>query len=556
MIGIIAPILDDKKASANLDFALKLKNDDRELTLNCLFELAKNHFDTMSVSQLYSYSHETIPAAGYYLSSLLRSAGYDTTLVPNTDDDSLRALAASTSLAVCISSTMIFERAALKRMIDRIRKVMPDTIIIVGGVMVWKSYNLFLAMKEDKLGLVSNLNNNKFSIFPCNKSEINADIFVVSPHGGPTLIRLLKEIAKGKKAELDHIDNLAIPDSSGDFYFTKRSGEVIDINEDFTRWDLLDELPGRISIRTSIGCPYRCGFCDFCYLYPTLSFRSYESLSSELKMIGKILPSHQEAFMIHFTDDNIFINANRASEVCRAIIESKISLPWASFMRASSVNESNIDLMKRSGLIYSYVGVESGDSTILLNMKKGQKIEEMRKGIELIDNSGITVQMTFLVGYPGETEESILSTIEFIETLSVNMTNYQLYPLYITPLSPLSTLEMREQWEISGNWDKWSHKTMNFDEAVKYCCKIFKAVRHVPYHYPEESHIFNLRFSKNQRERLYDLRRLLTLQVIEKKPGFFMKQTLKSITGTMGFGKVIPPSDFGDNLYTNYTSMQ
>ncbi len=67
--------------------------------------------------------------------------------------------------------------------------------------------------------------------------------------------------------------------------------------------------------------------------------------------------------IIHVTDDNVFINEKRVEDVCEAFIEAKIS--WVGFMRASTINPVNIDLVKRSGLIGSLVGVESGDAAQL-----------------------------------------------------------------------------------------------------------------------------------------------------------------------------------------------
>jgi len=153
--------------------------------------------------------------------------------------------------------------------------------------------------------------------------------------------------------------------------------------------------------------------------------------------------------IIHVTDDNVFINERRVEDVCEAFIEAKIS--WVGFMRASTINPVNIDLVKRSGLIGSLVGVESGDAAQLKRMNKNQTLEETKQGIELLDHNGITVLMTFVVGFPGETAATIENTVNFINSLSIgsSSSNYQLYPLLIFPFSDLAMPDFRKKWKIT-----------------------------------------------------------------------------------------------------------
>lgn len=542
-VAVIAPMIDRKQGHVN--FTLRLKRNNRELTLARLYELARDNYTLNNIHEGYSYAQETIPAAGYYLTGLLREHGYDTILTNEFDLPSLEQIASTDPLAVCISSTMIVDHELFQEIIANIRHIMPDICIIVGGVYIWKNYHQYV--QSSQLPAEENVES-PVSVFQEQEpGAASADIFVVSEHGRTSLLMVLQELERGTNADFPHIPNLAIRQPSAGFAFTARALEEVDYNSDYTRWDLLDDLPMRIPIRTSIGCPFRCRFCDFCHLYPKIFLRSKESLLAELHMIKRKM--REKSSMLHVTDDNVFINANRVYDVCQALIESEIG-GWAGFMRSSTVNATNIDLITRSGLLLSMVGVESGDAGQLERMNKAQKLDDVKQGIELLDGAGISVLMTYLVGYPGETAETIDNTAAFINALSINTSssNYQVYPLNILPSSDLAAPEYRAKWKITGLHDVWSHYTMNSEEAVEYCYTLFKKVPFVPYHYAEESNFFNRSLDPMQRRILFRLRQRLTVQLLEGDAWQAIAETLANMSQVMEFPKTYPDESFRNEI--------
>ncbi|MDQ1255643.1 MAG: hypothetical protein QG656_235, partial [Candidatus Hydrogenedentes bacterium] len=403
-IGILAPrMTEEESRSISLDFVLRLKKTHRQLTLNCLHDLLRDP-EAAAVPPGYSYEEHSIPAAAFYLTGLLRAHGYDTVMDYRWDTAALERMAKASPRAVCVSTTMLLHRRSLENVVASIRTFMPDALIVVGGILVWKSYTwletisahpeIAAGMPEDEVG--------RWAVFPCWRPELDADVIVAAPHGGPTLIRILDEIEKGNRAGLEDIPNLALPGTSGEFHFTARADEGIDHDTNFTRWDLLDALPVRVPVTTSVGCPHRCGFCDFCRMYPKLVFRSRQSLLAEFTMIRDLLPRNPGTFLLQFTDDNAFANAPRIEEVCHALLDSKLELFWASLMRVSSITEANVDLVKRSGLVLAMTGVESGDPGQLKRMNKALNLDKLRAGIELLDRNHIPVAMSLVMGYPGE----------------------------------------------------------------------------------------------------------------------------------------------------------
>lgn len=547
-IGIIAPIFSEELA--NLDFILRLKQDKRELTLQNLSEIIRKKYDYNNLRQIVDYSEATIPAAGYYLTGLLRANGYNTVMANIINKKTIKELAKQDPFAICISTTMILRNSTLQWLIEEIRKDLPNCYIIVGGVFVLKSscWNNLLEKKHEFSN--SLVMNDSLAVFPCNKSNMSADIFIISNHGKTELLNVLKELDKGSKANLHAIPNLAIPDTNGNFKFTKICEEQVDFNTDFTRWDLIDDLPTRIPIRTSIGCSYRCGYCDFCYLYPKLVLRTPESILNELNIIKKISRERGSHHILHITDDNVFFNERRLKQICETFIKADVKA-WAGFMRASTIKPSNISLIKESGLVYSYLGIESGDQGQLDRMFKKQSITDIKQGVELLDNVGISLLMTFLVGYPGETEKTIANTANFLNNLQIGsgFPNFQLYPLYLSPLSRISMPELRKKWEIKGQLDNWSHITMTSQEATIQCFELFKKINDVSYHYNSENNLFNKKYDNDTRKSLFKLRKLLTVKLIEKNKKDDIKNILIDISKLLGHGTVIPPDSIMDDLF-------
>ena len=140
-VAIIAPMVDLEQY--NLDFRLILEKSKWELTLSTLQELAQNGFRTDKTGPAPS-KNEMAPAAGFYLTGLLRKNGYETLLTHQCDQESLEAIANANPLAVCLSSTMILSNESLKNYLKLISRYLPETCIIVGGIYIYGKVTSFM----------------------------------------------------------------------------------------------------------------------------------------------------------------------------------------------------------------------------------------------------------------------------------------------------------------------------------------------------------------------------------------------------------------------------
>jgi len=201
------------------------------------------------------------------------------------------------------------------------------------------------------------------------------------------------------------------------------------------------------------------------------------------------------------------------------------------------------------------IGVESGDIGQLERMNKKQKPRDVQRGIELLDQNGITAMMTYIAGYPGENMETIQNTADFMNNMEIGhaSSSYQIFPLYISPFSDLVKKEYQDKWALSGVYDQWKHYTMNSDQAKSAGYELFRKTLYVPYHYSQERTWYNKeRFSLEVRRKLFGLRRQLTIAIAEKQPLEVSQAIVSEMTVMMNGKEVEIPLAFISSLRVGF----
>lgn len=526
LISIVAPIRDENLETYHLDFSLKTRAN-VELTLYTLKDFFENKYRIGGGPGNAAAKPVKVPSGGYYLTSLLRTAGYQTDLYNYLDEKVLEKIQNSSPFAVCFSTTMICKSQTYRSFIKRLQDKLPGVPLIAGGVFLWKSYKYYSGTGGNDPWLLD---------FDLTESGSYAPYNIISPHGTASLLAVLKELEKGSKASFDHIPNLFYQNDSR-MVFTERRNETVDINNDYTNWSLIDTLPFSIPIRTSVGCPFECRFCDFSTVYPNLVIRSPESLGRELKEIKKTIKARSDrgSHFMEFTDDNVFLSSKRIKEVCKTIIKNT-DYPWFGMVRADHVTKDNIRLITDSRLTAVHIGLESGDESILQAMNKRLDLTKTREGIRLIDKQGIRIGLTMVSGFPGENSRTIENTAAYLNSLDVSLVHYVLFPLFVFPLSPLSTEAMRQKYGLTGLYDKWSHATADADSVYELAHELVKKVEKVPYYYVKEKVVYNQKtFTEDQRKQLYALRHRLYLAIENRQPREQVVELFKQIGTAMGY---------------------
>jgi hopanoid biosynthesis associated radical SAM protein HpnJ len=197
-----------------------------------------------------------------------------------------------------------------------------------------------------------------------------------------------------------------------------------------------------ISLYTGRGCRARCTFC----LWPhTISghgyrVRSTENVYEEMVRATALFPQVKEFF---FDDGTFTDNQSRAMEIAGRI--KHLGITWSCNARANVAKET-LAVLKDSGLRLLTVGFESGNQQILKNIKKGVLIEQARQFMKCTKELGILIHGAFILGLPGETEETIEETMRF--ALELDPYSIQVSLLAPYPGTEIYAQGMREGWIV------------------------------------------------------------------------------------------------------------
>jgi len=114
--------------------------------------------------------------------------------------------------------------------------------------------------------------------------------------------------------------------------------------------------------------------------------------------------------------DSLFtVPRQRLAEFCRLLMERRLRVKWTCYARADDLaDEATAVLMKSAGLNQAQIGLESGDQGQLDRMEKACTVESNARAIDNCRKHGITGVVSLIVGFPGETAETLERTLEFL----------------------------------------------------------------------------------------------------------------------------------------------
>ena len=184
------------------------------------------------------------------------------------------------------------------------------------------------------------------------------------------------------------------------------------------------------TIMTSRGCPYTCDFCS----RPVFGneFRS-RTASNIVDEIEEVISLGYER--VWFADDCFTLNKQRLIEVCNEIAKRQLKIGWECLSRVDNIDSKLIRQMKRAGCLRIFFGIESGDDSILAIMGKNITAKKAKAAVRLCNAEGVKVGAFFILGYPGENDHTLLSTVKFASSLQLDYLSFTLpFPIPGTPL--------------------------------------------------------------------------------------------------------------------------
>jgi radical SAM superfamily enzyme YgiQ (UPF0313 family) len=181
-----------------------------------------------------------------------------------------------------------------------------------------------------------------------------------------------------------------------------------------------------ISLITTRGCPGKCTFCLGSYLGGKVRMHSTKYIIGEIKMLIRDYGIRE----ISFYDDTFTAYKNKVREFCRVIIGEKIDITWSCFARVDFVDEETLRLMKKSGCHQIMYGIESGCEDILENIKKKTSLSKAVEIVALTKKIGIECRAAFMLGNPGETRQTMETTLAFAKKLDPDIALFNITTPY------------------------------------------------------------------------------------------------------------------------------
>lgn len=212
---------------------------------------------------------------------------------------------------------------------------------------------------------------------------------------------------------------------------------------------------------TSRGCPYRCTFCSQSIMPIKWRARSPQSVLAEWQHLVHNLGAQE----IGVLDDSANIQVNRLEQIADLLIEHNINhVPWifVNGIRANLASVQLLDKLRQAGLKRVAFGVESGDPGVLLSIDKKIDHDTIRQAFKNAKSVGLETIGFFIIGLPGETEESMEKTIQFACEVDPLIANFSMMTPY--PGTKVYEIVRRQGHLLLKDWEDY----VFFDGKARY----------------------------------------------------------------------------------------
>ncbi len=168
-----------------------------------------------------------------------------------------------------------------------------------------------------------------------------------------------------------------------------------------------------ITILSSRGCPYNCSFCFKGIVGRTYRQRSPENIVAEIEEVMEKYGTRN----FYFIDDLFTIDVRRLGKILDYMIERNLDIRFRCLARVDRVTPELLAKMYRAGCRQIHYGIESGNPEVLRRTAKHINLDQVKQAVKWTEEAGIAAKGYFILGLPGDNDQTIMETIEFAASL-------------------------------------------------------------------------------------------------------------------------------------------
>ena len=225
------------------------------------------------------------------------------------------------------------------------------------------------------------------------------------------------------------------------------------------------------AIQTSLGCQFKCSFCminlinrndnEEIGVASKYSGMRYWSPEFIIKEFDKLINYGVET--IRIVDEMFLLNPKYYLPLCNLLAErnSHDKLRMWAYSRIDTVRRQDVlNLVRKAGIKWLCLGIESGDKKVRLEVAKG-KFEDVdvEKVIKQVHDADIEVMANYIYGLPGDTNETIEKTFQL--SLKLNTLGWNTYAAMALPGSQLYKNALEHKIKLPENYEGYSFHSYN-----------------------------------------------------------------------------------------------
>ena len=367
-----------------------------------------------------------------YGASLLHEKGFDLMVIDaaceqkklNEIIPDIKKFSPDYILLAVSSSGFMFERDVVA---SEMKRIVPNTKIIAVGDMIAQVPNELLPYFD--IGIVGDVEESIVNI--CEGKKLDSINGIIYQENGSLVTASQKALVE--KEELEELP--------------------------FPKWDLFPYKNYRyypmlhvspiVSILSSRGCPYGCGYCP----YPVSQGKKWRARSAQ--NIYKEIENGVKKYNVrgfYFRDPLFTLNFKRIEEMCDLIIKNNIKIEFVFETRPELLTHELIDKLHEAGCRSISFGVEDIHPDILkLINRQPVNLEKIKDSVNYCENKGIRTSTFIIVGLPGSTIETIEESIKFSRELLSSQIDYKVATPF--PGTQLYNMAKKNRWIKSESYD-------------------------------------------------------------------------------------------------------